>query len=134
MKLISIGVLAGVAASASFAQAPSTPPQAQRPPAAQPARPAAPQVPMRVSARTLTTLCGQDRGACLTYVLGTVDSYAGALAASGRPQVICIPRGTTNDQIALAAVRYLRAHPEEGNSNASVVVFAGVAAAFPCGY
>jgi len=114
------------AAGAGIAQAPSAP-------KAQPA-PAQPQIPIRVSARTLTDLCGQDRGACLTYVLGSADSFAGALVAAGRPQIYCFPRGTTNDQIAQAAVRYLRAHPEEGNGNAAIVVVAGLKASFPCGY
>ena len=135
MRLFAIAALAALQAGAGLAQAPAAAPPAR--PAPAPARPPAaapPQVPTRVSARTLTTLCGQDRGACLTYILGSADAYAGALTASGRPQVVCFPRGTTNDQIALAAVRYLRAHPEEGNNNASLVVFAGLQAAFPCGY
>ena len=115
------------------AQAQRPPAQAQRPPA-QAQRPAAPAVPTRVTARTLTALCGQDRNACLTYVLGSADAYASALAAAGRPQVFCVPKGTTNDQIAQATVRYLRAHPEEANSNAALVVLAGLKAAYPCGY
>jgi hypothetical protein len=92
------------------------------------------QIPTRVTAATLTNLCGQDRGACLAYVLGTADAFAGALVAAGRPQSFCVPRGTTNDQIAQSVVRYLRAHPEEGRSNAAVVVFAGLKAVYPCGY
>ena len=67
-------------------------------------------------------------------MLGSVDSFAGALVAAGRPQVYCFPAGTTNDQIAQAAVRYLRAHPEEAGNNAALVVVAGVTAAYPCGY
>ena len=112
--------------------------QAQPPVRTSPPRPpapaAAPQVPTRVSAKTLTALCGEDRNACLAYVLGAADAYASALVAAGRPQVFCVPRGTTNDLIAQAAVRYLRAHPEEQNSNAALVVLAGLKAGFPCGY
>ena len=107
--------------------------QAQRPPA-QAQRPAAPPVPTRVTARTLTALCGQDRNGCLTYILGATDAFASALVAAGRPQVFCFPRGTTNDQIAQSVVRYLRAHPEEGGSNAALVIMAGLTAGFPCGY
>jgi Rap1a immunity proteins len=116
------------------AQRPPQPqPQAQRPqPQAQ--RPAAPAIPTRVTARTLTNLCGQDRSGCLTYVLGATDAFSSALAAAGRPQVFCFPRGTTNDQIAQSVVRYLRAHPEEGGSNAGIVILAGLTAGFPCGY
>lgn len=115
-------------------QAQRPPAQAQRPPAPRPTAPAAPRVPTRVTARTLTALCGQDRNACLTYVLGAADAFASALVASGRPQVFCFPAGTTNDQIAQSAVRYLRARPEEGGNNAGLVVLAGLTAAYPCGY
>lgn len=114
--------------------APRLPPaQAQRPPA--PAqRPAVPAVPTRVTARTLTAICGQDRNGCLTYVLGAADAFSSALVASGRPQVFCFPRGTTNDQIAQSVVRYLRAHPEEGGNNAALVIMAGLTTSYPCGY
>ncbi|HEX8262801.1 MAG TPA: hypothetical protein VF547_08000, partial [Allosphingosinicella sp.] len=61
-------LLAG-AAQAQPRQAQRPPAQAQRPPA-QVQRPAATAVPTRVTARTLTAICGQDRNACLTYVLG----------------------------------------------------------------
>ena len=115
------------------AQAQRPPAQAQRPPA-QAQRPAAPAVPTRVTARTLTAICGQDRNGCLTYVLGAADAFSSALVASGRPQVFCFPRGTTNDQIAQSVVRYLRAHPEEGGNNAGLVVMAGLTASYPCGY
>ena len=136
---------AAMLAGAAPAQAPAqtqAPRPAPRPPAQAPAQtaaprpaaPAVPQVPTRVSARTLTNLCGQDRNGCLAYGLGSADAFAGALVASGRPQVFCVPRGTTNDQIAQAVVRYLRAHPEEAGNNAAVVVLAGLRASFPCGY
>lgn len=124
---------------AGAAQAQPAQRQAQRPPAqaqapAQPQRPAAPAVPTRVTARTLTGLCGQDRNACLTYVLGAADAFSSALVAAGRPQVFCFPRGTTNDQIAQSVVRYLRARPQEGGNNAGLVVLAGLTSAYPCGY
>lgn len=140
MKRIATTALAAIAlAGTAQAQQPA-PRQAQRPPAqAQAQRPPAqaqraPAVPTRVTAQTLTTLCGQDRNACLTYMLGAADAFASALVAAGRPQVFCFPRGTTNDQIAQAAVRYLRAHPEEGGNNAGLVVLAGLTSAYPCGY
>jgi hypothetical protein len=112
------------------AQAPA---QAQRPPAQAP-RAAAPAVPTRVTARILTALCGQDRSACLTYVLGSIDAFAAALVAAGRPQAFCIPKGTTNDQIAQSAVAFLRAHPEEEGNNAALVILAAMRTRFPCGY
>ncbi|MEA3009801.1 MAG: Rap1a immunity protein [Sphingomonadales bacterium] len=113
------------------AQPPGPRPAAPRPQAPSPAVPA---IPTRVSAGTLTGLCGQDRSACLTYVLGAVDAYASALVAAGRPQAFCVPRGVTNDQIAQSAVAYLRAHPQDGGLNASVVILAGMRTTYPCGY
>lgn len=133
MKGIATTAVAAIAlAGAAQAQQPR---QEQRPPAqAQVQRPAAPRVPTRVTARTLTALCGQDRNGCLTYVLGAADAFASALVASGRPQVFCFPRGTTNDEIAQSVVRYLRAHPEEAGNNAGLVILAGLTASYPCGY
>jgi hypothetical protein len=139
MRRIGTAIVAAIMLSgAAQAQQPSR--QAQRPqaqaqrPQVQAQRPAAPTVPTRVTARTLTGVCAQDRSACLTYVLGAADAFASALVASGRRQVFCFPSGTTNDQIAQAAVRYLRAHPEEGGNNAGLVILAGLTSAYPCGY
>lgn len=134
MKRIATTAMAAILlAGTAQAQQPAPQRQTQRPPA-QAQRPAAPAVPTRVTARTLTTLCGQDRNACLTYVLGAADAFASALVATGRPQVFCFPRGTTNDQIAQTAVRHLRANPQEGGNNAGLVVLAGLTTAYPCGY
>lgn len=132
MKRAAMAMAAIMLAGAAQAQPPARP-QQPRLPAPTPA-PAAQQVPTRLTAKTLTALCGQDRNACLTYILGASDAFASALVAAGRPQVFCVPRGTTNDQIAQAAVRYLRAHPEEQNNNAAMVVLAGLKAGFACGY
>ena len=116
---------------AGTAQAQQPGRQAQR----QPAPPAAaPTIPTRVTAKMLSDLCAQDRGACLGYVIGSTDSWASAMAAAGRPQVICIPAGANNDQITQATVRYIRARPQEGGLNAAVVIFAALKATFPCGY
>jgi hypothetical protein len=133
MKRIATTAMATILLAGTAQAQQAAPRPAQRPPA-QAQRPAVPVVPTRVTARTLTTICGQDRSACLTYVLGAADAYASALAAAGRPQVFCFPRGTTNDQIAQSAVRYMRANPQEGGSNAGLVILAGLSTAYPCGY
>ena len=91
-----------------------------------------PRVPTRVSAGTLSTLCEQDRVVCLGYILGAVDAIASSLVAAGRPQVFCIPAGVTNEQVSTAMQGYLRSHPEEGSSNAALVLLAGMMSAFPC--
>ena len=137
MKGIGIAAMAAlVLAGAAHAQQPGQRP-AQRAPAQaqrQPAPGAGPTIPTRVTAKMLSDLCAQDRGACLGYVIGSTDSWAAALAAAGRPQVVCIPAGANNDQITQATVRYLRANPQEGALNAAVVIFAALKATFPCGY
>jgi hypothetical protein len=107
---------------------------AQRPAAPAPRPAAQPTIPTRVTARILSDLCAQDRAACLGYVVGSTDSWASALTAAGRPQVVCIPAGVNNDQVTQAAVRYLRAHPDDGGLNAAVVLFAALRSAYPCGY
>jgi Ssp1 endopeptidase immunity protein Rap1a len=138
MKGIATTAMAALlAAGAAQAQQPGQR-QAQRPPAQaqrQPAPPAAgPTIPTRVTAKMLSDLCAQDRGACLGYIVGSTDSWASAMAAAGRPQVICIPAGANNDQVTQATVRYIRANPQEGGLNAAVVIFAALKTTFPCGY
>jgi hypothetical protein len=147
MKRIATTAMAAILAVGTAHAQPPAPRQVQRPPAAQPQprpqpqrppvpaqRPAAPAVPTRVTARTLTALCGQDRSDCIAYIVGAADAFASALVASGRPQVFCFPRGTTNDQIAQSTVLYLRAHPEEAGNNAGIVVLAGLRTTYPCGF
>jgi hypothetical protein len=133
MAAAAIIAAAGAAQAQPSSSRPAAPGPAPRLPAPTVA-PQAPQVPTRVSAKALSDLCAQDRGVCLAYVLGTADAFASALTAAGRPQIFCVPRGTTNDQIAQAAVRYVRAHPEEGRNNGALVVLTGLKAGFPCGY
>jgi Rap1a immunity proteins len=137
MKAIATTAIAALLlAGTALAQQPGQRP-AQRPPAQaqrQPAPAAGPTMPTRVTARLLSDLCGQDRGACLGYVTASTDTWAAALAAAGRPQVACIPANVNNDQLTQTVVRYLRAHPEEGGLNAAVVIFAALKSAFPCGY
>ena len=90
------------------------------------------EVPRRVTAQQLGAVCSQDREACLTYVLGAVDGMIAVTALSGRPPIFCIPSGTPNQELADAAVRYLRANPQEGRTNAAVVVVAGLRQIYPC--
>jgi hypothetical protein len=131
-RIVTAAAAAIILAGTAQAQQPR---QTQRPAAQspRPAAPATPRVPTRVTAGTLATICGQDRNACLTYVLGATDAFASALVAAGRPQVFCFPANTTNDQIAQSVVRYVQARPGENGSNAGLVVLAALSAGFPCG-
>ena len=102
-------------------------PQAQRP-----APNPSPAVPMRVTAQGLIALCAQERVACLGYIIGTSDAFAATLFASRRPQIFCVPQGITNDQIGQTVMAYVRAHPEEAQTSAALVVIAGLAASYRC--
>jgi hypothetical protein len=128
--------VAAIAATMWMAFPAQAQPQGAQPAPAAPqrAQPQGPQVPTRVIAQTLVALCQQERSACLTYILGSADAFASALAAAGRPQLFCVPPGTSNDQIAQTVVNYLRAHPEEAQTNAALVVLAGLGASYRCGY
>jgi len=121
-------IAAALIGSATSAQTPPGPAAASQPTSQ------GPNVPTRVTAETLTRLCGEDRSACLTYILGAADAFSAALTAAGRPQVFCFPQGTTNDDIARSVVTHLRAHPEEGRTNAALVILAGLTEAYGCGY
>jgi hypothetical protein len=123
------------AAAAAFVLAaappvvPSRPAQGVQP---APRAPQAVQIPTRVTAKTLISLCASDNGTCLAYVIGTADAYSTALVASGRPQVFCFPAGTTNQQISQSAVQYLRARPQEGENNAALLLMSAFTAIYPC--
>jgi hypothetical protein len=90
------------------------------------------RIPTRASVRILLGICTTDNGACLTYVLGAADAWSSAAAATGRPQLFCFPAGTPNQQIAQSAVQYLRARPQEAESNAAAVLLGAFIAIYPC--
>jgi hypothetical protein len=73
---------------------------------------------------------GSASGACLTYIVGVVDG----LSAAGGPigEAFCLPPGSTQGQIGDVALRYLTAHPEARNIQASALVARSMVEAFPC--
>ncbi|MDB5692391.1 MAG: Rap1a immunity protein [Alphaproteobacteria bacterium] len=129
------GLAAALAGPAMAAQARAPAPAPVQPQGqAAPAPPAAPpvQYPTRVSVKQLTAVCGENGAACLTYVLGVVDSYVTtSIANFGRPHV-CVPPQVSNQQVANTAIAYLRAHPGAPDANAAIPVILGVQAAYPC--
>lgn len=89
-------------------------------------------VPTRLTAKGLDTLCNQNQGACLTYVMGALDAFvATSIINYGRTD-LCIPGPVTNMQIANVAISFVRVHPEAQERNAAVVVLQGLRASFPC--
>jgi hypothetical protein len=97
-----------------------------------PTAPQALRIPTRATARMLVAICASDNGACLTYVLGAADGWSTAMAAMGRPQLFCFPAGASNQQIAQSTLQYVRARPQEGESNAALVLLGAFSAIYPC--
>ena len=89
-------------------------------------------VPTRLTAKGLTTICSQNEGACLTYVLGAIDAFVATSVVNYGGTDLCFPAQVTNLQIATVAIAYVRAHPEAQDRNAALVVLQGVRVSFPC--
>lgn len=133
LSVLLVGLAALLSASAT-AQTPRAPnPAAPAPRQATPA-PAATGIPMpvRATVRALLGICNADQGACLTYVMGALDSYVGTSIVNFGRTYVCIPQQVTNQQVANVAVAYLRAHPDMQDMNAALVVVQGVSASYPC--
>ena len=89
-------------------------------------------LPTRVTARALDAICRENQAACLLYVMGAIDGVVAATIVGSGRNPLCIPGQVTNQQISHAAVRHIRAHPEEANSNAATVVIVALREAYPC--
>jgi hypothetical protein len=89
-------------------------------------------IPTRLTAKALSTICAQNEGACMTYVLGAIDAFAAMDVVNFNRIDLCFPPAATNLQIANVAIAYVRAHPEAQERNGAMVVLQGVRASFPC--
>lgn len=121
-----------LAAAASVLLVAAAPPQAPARPAPVAAAPQPQRAPVRASVRLLLGICGSDSNACLTYVVGAADAWSAAAVQLGRPPLFCFPAGTTNLQIAQSAVQYLRARPQEAESNAAAILLGAFTTIYPC--
>ena len=90
-------------------------------------------IPTRVTATALTAVCSQDKGACMTYVLGALDSATSIWTSSGARSPICLPTAAKNADVADVVARYLKANPNQGNANAATATILALRQAFPCG-
>ena len=130
--ILGIAALLPSPAMAQARRAPApVPAQAQRQAQPQP-QPTGTPMPVRATARSLLAICNENQGACLTYVMGAVDSYVGTSIVNFGRAYVCIPPQVTNQQIANVAVMFLRAHPEMQDTNAALVVVQGISASYPC--
>jgi hypothetical protein len=57
------------------------------------------------------------------YVAAIVDNYE---------PLLCIPEGTTDEQVIEVVKKYLNEHPEQLHRNASIPVVKALGRAFPC--
>ncbi|HTR16571.1 MAG TPA: Rap1a/Tai family immunity protein [Acetobacteraceae bacterium] len=86
-----------------------------------------------VDGNKLLGICtrGQSGAApCDAYINGVADA-AVALAGEGKLQ-LCIPQTVTGIQMRDVTVKWLRAHPEERQHQAGVLVLRALREAFPC--
>jgi hypothetical protein len=129
MKILFAAAASVLLMAAAQPRAPARPAPVQTAPqaAAQPPRPT-----VRASVRVLLGICGSDNNACITYIVGSADAWTAAAASLGRPPLFCFPAGTSNLQIAQSGVQYLRARPQEADSNAAAVLLGAFTTIYPC--
>jgi hypothetical protein len=127
---LGLALLSGPAA-AQTRSVPAPAPRQAAPAQAQPA-PSGTMMPVRATARALTAICNENQGACLTYVMGAIDSYVGTSLVNFGRSYVCIPPQVTNQQVTNVAVAFLRAHPEMQDTNAALVVIQGISVSYPC--
>ncbi len=69
---------------------------------------------------------------CLGYLTGVIDSDAAAPSWRLAKSLFCVPRGVSANQLRDTFLSYLRAHPEEEDLNAAILVGNAFISAFPC--
>ncbi len=74
-----------------------------------------------------------EKGMCLGYIVGVVDSFNTTYALKGVKRVFCIPPGVTSGQLVLVLKKSMQEHPETLHLPASAHTLSALTAAFPCG-
>lgn len=69
---------------------------------------------------------------CLGYLTGVADAEDAAPSWKLQKSLFCLPRGVSGNQLRAVVVDYFRAHPEEEDFNAAIVVGNAFLEAFPC--
>ena len=69
---------------------------------------------------------------CLGYLTGVADAEDAAPAWKLQKSLFCVPRGVDSGQLRKVVLDYFRAHPEEEDINAAIVVGNAYLEAFPC--
>ncbi len=74
-----------------------------------------------------------EKGMCLGYIVGVVDSFNTTYALKGEKRVFCIPPGVTSGQLVLVLKKSMQEHPETLHLPASAHTLSALTTAFPCG-
>lgn len=69
---------------------------------------------------------------CLGYLTGVADAEDAGPSWKMQESLFCVPRGISAGQLRRSLLEYLRAHPEEEDLNAAIVVGNAFLENFPC--
>ena len=73
-----------------------------------------------------------EKGMCLGYIVGVVDSFNTTNALKGEKKVFCIPPAVTSGQLVLVMKKSMQEHPETLHLPASAHTLGALTSAFPC--
>ena len=73
-----------------------------------------------------------EKGMCLGYIVGVVDSFNTTYALKENEKIFCIPPGVTSGQLVLVMKKSMQEHPETLHLPASAHTLSALTAAFPC--
>jgi hypothetical protein len=73
-----------------------------------------------------------EKGMCLGYIVGVVDSFKTTSTVKGEKKIFCIPQGVTSGQLVLVLKKSMQEHPETLHLPASAHTLSALTAAFPC--
>jgi hypothetical protein len=80
--------------------------------------------------------CESDRpdavNTCLGYLAGVADAEDAGPSWKMQDSLFCVPRGVGASQLRRSVLDHLKAHPEEEDLNAAIVVGNAFLEAFPC--
>ena len=73
-----------------------------------------------------------DYNSCVSYVQGVADAETVFVGWGNKQPDFCIPVDTTDDQLRLVALRYMKERPEQWQLAASSLVINAFVEAWPC--
>ncbi len=73
-----------------------------------------------------------EKGMCLGYIVGVVDSFNTTYSVNGEKRIFCIPPGVTSGQLVLVMKKSMQERPETLHLPASAHTLSALTEAFPC--